>query len=189
MQSECFTRLAVYSRSCATEVFGKGSPQLKVVTGYLSIEMAGYQLICMAGVSQEVYDATFSVLPQENLLLLCVDRYGSRVVDVVWRRSQVTRKEEIAALLLVHEEELSADFHGGIVLRNCDIAHFRKKQAGWLEGQRAASKKREMFQDILGDGDGDQGIAVGSGKKRKKNNSSSTEIEIEETTRKKAKHK
>lgn len=90
----------------------------------------------------------------------------------------MARKEEIAALLLAHEEELSADFHGGIVLRNCDIAHFRRKQAGWLEGQKAATKKQEMFQDILGDEA--QSIVVGSGKKRKKKDT--------ETTRKKAKH-
>lgn len=92
------------------------------------------------------------VCVQENLLVLCMDKHGSRVVDVLWRMSEVSKKEDLAVLLLAHEEELTADFHGSIVLRNCNIAHFRKKQAGWLDQQRAAGRKREIFQDILGEG-------------------------------------
>lgn len=72
----------------------------------------------------------------------------------------------MAKLLLAHEEELSADFHGSIVLRNCNIAHFRKKQAGWLEQQKAAEKKRELFQDLLDEGG--QSSVAGSGRKRKR---------------------
>ena len=125
-------------------------------------------------------------------MLLCKDKHGSRVVDVVWRRCQVDRKEGIAALLLANEEELSADFHGGIVLRNCDIAHFRKKQAGWLEGQKAASKRRELFEDILGEGSG-PGVVAGSGKKRKRSDVTKTETgdsDVETVaTRKRGKHK
>lgn len=82
-------------------------------------------------------------------MLLCVDKHGSRVVDTIWEKSEMSKKEEIATLLLAHEEELGADFYGGIVLQNCQIAHFRKRQAGWLEEQRAKKKKREMFADIL----------------------------------------
>lgn len=70
----------------------------------------------------------------------------------MWGRSPVARREELARLLLVHEEDLSADFYGSIVLRNCNIASFRKRQAGWQEEQVAASRKRDMFEDILGEG-------------------------------------
>ena len=86
------------------------------------------------------------------MLLLCMDKYGSRVVDVLWRLSEVKKKEELATTLLSHEEELSSDFHGSIVLRNCNIAHFRKKQEGWVESQRAVNKRQAIFQDILGEG-------------------------------------
>lgn len=75
------------------------------------------------------------------------------MVDTLWQVSEVSKKEELAKVLLAHEEELSADFYGSIVLRNCNITHFRKRQEGWLESQRAASKKRELFQDLLGDVD------------------------------------
>lgn len=131
------------------------------------------------------------ILPQKHLVLLCKDKHGSRVVDVVWQKCQVDRKEGIAAILLANEEELSADFHGGIVLRNCDIAHFRKKQAGWLEGQKAVSKRRELFEDILGEGSG-QGVVASRGKKRKKSDvcteTSDGDVEIV-TKRKRVKRK
>lgn len=81
----------------------------------------------------------------------------------MWGRSQIPRKEELARLLLAHEEELAADFYGSIVLRNCNIAYFRKRQVGWQEEQLAASRKRDMFEDILGEG----GAVVGVGEKRK----------------------
>ena len=80
---------------------------------------------------------------------LCVDRYGSRVVDMLWKVSDVERKKEMVKILLAHEEELAADFHGSIVLRNCNIAHFRSQQEGWLEGQKMAGKRKELFQEIF----------------------------------------
>ena len=81
---------------------------------------------------------------------LCLQKHGSRVVDVVWRMSEVGKKEELAKILLAHEEELAGDFHGKIVLKNCNISHYRKKHEGWLEKQRVANKTRELFQDIIG---------------------------------------
>ena len=69
--------------------------------------------------------------------------------DMLWRMSEIGKKEELATVLLAHEEELTANFHGNIVLRNCNIAHFRKKRAGWLELQKTTDKRREIFHDIL----------------------------------------
>ncbi len=80
-----------------------------------------------------------------------MDKYGSRVVDVLWRLSEVKKKEELATILLANEEELASDFHGSIVLRNCNITHFRKKQEGWVKSQEAVGRRQEIFQDILGD--------------------------------------
>ena len=107
--------------------------------------------------------------------MLCKDKHGSRVVDTVWRHSQLDRKEEIAKLLLAHEDELSADFHGSIVLRNCNIAHFRKKQEGWAEQQRAASRKRELFQDLLEEGGQSSATGQSSPDRKKKRLQSSDE--------------
>ena len=121
-----------------------------------------------------------SSLTQENLVVLCKDKHGSRVVDTLWRQSEVARKEGLGRLLLTHEEELSSDFHGSIVLRNCNITHLKKRQAGWLEQQRAAERKRELFQDLL-EGGG-QSSAGGSKRKRQLNDSERDET-VEGVTR------
>jgi hypothetical protein len=58
------------------------------------------------------------------------------VVDVLWRQSEVQRKQ---------------DFYGKIVLRNCNTSHYKKKQAAWQDGERATERRRELFQDIIED--------------------------------------
>ncbi len=71
-------------------------------------------------------------------------------MDAVWRNCEVGRKETLAHELLAHEEELSSNFFGKIVLRNCNVSHYKRKQAVWKEEERGVAKRREMFQDILG---------------------------------------
>ena len=83
--------------------------------------------------------------------MLCKDKHGSRVVDVLWRQSEVQRKQELAEQLIAHEEELFANYYGKIILRNCNISHYKKKQEAWRDVERATEKRRELFQDILED--------------------------------------
>lgn len=92
-------------------------------------------------------------------------------MDALWRHCEVGRKEGLARELLAHEEELSEDFYGRIVLRNCNIAHFKKKQAAWQEVQEASDKRRQLFQDIISDPDagtsaGTVGVSGGGGQAR-----------------------
>ena len=84
-------------------------------------------------------------------MVLCKDRRGSRVVDVLWRQSEVHRKQELAEQLIAHEDELFANYYGKIILRNCNILHYKKKQAAWQDIERAAERRRELFQDIIED--------------------------------------
>ena len=86
---------------------------------------------------------------QGHLLPLCTDRSGSRVVDAVWRHCEVKRKNTIAKKMLVLEEKLASDFYGRIVLRNCNVAHYKKKQAVWQGDQRAVAHRRNLFRDIV----------------------------------------
>ena len=72
-------------------------------------------------------------------------------MDAIWRNSEVTMKESLAEDLLVHEAELADDFYGRIVLRNCNVAHYRRKQAVWQQKATAVAKTRELFHDILDD--------------------------------------
>ena len=85
------------------------------------------------------------------MVVLCKDKHGSRVVDVLWRQSEVQRKQELAEQLIAHEDELFANYYGKIILRNCNISHYKKKQAVWQDVERAAERRRELFQDIIED--------------------------------------
>ena len=84
-------------------------------------------------------------------MVLCKDKHGSRVVDMFWRQSEVQRKQELAEQLIAYEDELFANYYGKIILRNCNISHYKKKQAVWQDVERAAERRRELFQDIVED--------------------------------------
>ena len=82
-------------------------------------------------------------------MTLCKDRHGSRVVDVLWRQSEVQQKQDLAEQLIANEEELLTNYYGKIILRNCNISHYKKKQQVWQSVERAIERKRELFRDIL----------------------------------------
>ena len=91
-----------------------------------------------------------SIYLQLHLVSLCKDKHGSRVVDTVWRNCEVSKKESLAQELLSHKHELLEDFYGRLVLRNCNIVRYRKKQeGGWQEKERASERMKELFRDIL----------------------------------------
>ncbi len=79
------------------------------------------------------------------------DKHGSRVMDSLWRNCEISRKDELAETLLAAEEQLAEDFYGKIVLRNCNISYYKKKQDSWMEQEKAAEKKRTLFEDIISD--------------------------------------
>ena len=121
---------------------------------------------------------------QSSLVTLCKDKYGSRVVDVLWRQSVVQRKQELAEQLIAHEDELLTSYYGKIILRNCNISHYKNKQAAWQDVERAAERKRELFEDILGDKapveskQGSERVKVGGKKPRRR---SQKEYDLEQT--------
>lgn len=105
---------------------------------------------------------------QLHLIPLCKDKHGSRVVDAVWRNCEVSKKEILAQELLSHENELSDDFYGQIVLRNCNIAHYRRKQAVYQEREKATEKTWEIFRDILDEPVEQLKVATGKGKSKRR---------------------
>ena len=96
-------------------------------------------------------NSLFILYLQTHLLQLSKDKHGSRVVDILWRQCEIGRKDQLAKLLLTHEEELADDFYGQIVLRNCNITHYKKKQDVWRDKERAAEKRRNLFEEIIGE--------------------------------------
>ena len=93
---------------------------------------------------------------QGRYITLSKSKHGSRLVESVWRHCTVSQKEAIVSELLASEEELSADFYGKFVLRNVNASHFKRKQNVWQTQQEMAGKRRELFQDIIGDDSGIQ---------------------------------
>lgn len=115
---------------------------------------------------------------QRSLVMLCKDKHGSRVVDMLWKQSEVQRKQELAEQLITHEEELSVNYYGKIILRNCNISHYKKKQAVWQDAERATEKRRELFQDILEDNPSVSHTEVRQAKKRRRRGSGDEELDV-----------
>lgn len=88
-------------------------------------------------------------------------------MDAIWRNSDVTVKDNLAEKLLVHNAELSDNFYGRIVLRNCNIGQYKRKRALWQKEGEATDKTQELFHEILEDGP-TATFEMGQWKKRKR---------------------
>lgn len=86
---------------------------------------------------------------QPALVPLCTDKHGSRVMDAVWRTCDVGKKESLAQEMLAQEDKLNSNFYGRIVLRNCNLSHYKRKQAAWKDQERGVARRRDIFRDIL----------------------------------------
>ena len=106
-------------------------------------------------------------------------------MDAIWRNSEVTAKEKLAEQLITHETELGNDFYGRIVLRNCNVAHYRRKQTVWQEKMATASKTREMFHDLF-EGVQSDDVSKGS-QKRGKHDRTKSEETLSDSLKKKRK--
>lgn len=107
-------------------------------------------------------------------------------MDSCWKYSEVKHKQWIADELLTGEKELSENYYGKFVLRNCNIEYYKKK--GCLsEGNYSSKEKvKKMFSDIV---DTSVTKTTKSSKKRKARNDLSMSYSGEEpnTTVKKKK--
>ena len=108
-------------------------------------------------------------------------------MDAIWRASEVSVKESLAEELIAHEAELAEDFYGRIVMRNCNVAHYRRKQAVWQEKVATATKTKELFHDILTDLSTTDTCGPSSKKKRKCNSDILTEDGLPELSGKRRK--
>eukprot|EP00037_Helgoeca_nana_P024873 m.266927 g.266927 ORF g.266927 m.266927 type:complete len:793 (-) comp26773_c0_seq1:155-2533(-) len=97
---------------------------------------------------------------------LAATKFGSRVVDKCWAAAEIKRKETIATELLKEEDMLKDNYFGRLVLRNCKIDYFKRKQDGWVEDLNANDRKRKMFSEFLEPG-AEEGSAEPSEKEKK----------------------
>ncbi|KAJ2668240.1 Nucleolar protein 9, partial [Coemansia spiralis] len=81
---------------------------------------------------------------------LALDRYGSHIVDAVWKVADITSKETIVRELVQKETQLQDSQFGRIVLRNCGAEQYKRRADTWRERERGLERKKHMFKDILG---------------------------------------
>ena len=70
------------------------------------------------------------------------------------------------------EDTLKDNYFGRLVLRNCKIDYFKRKQDGWAESLDANDRKRKMFAEFL-DPDATAATNGKAVKKEKKGSASS----------------
>ena len=58
-------------------------------------------------------------------------------------------KEAITQELALAEHQLKDNFYGKIVLRNCGVEHFKRKDKTWHEREQKAERKRKMIEEIF----------------------------------------
>ena len=78
--------------------------------------------------------------------VLASDKFGSRVIDALWKNVGQESKDFIKTELTQNKSKLESDLYGRIVLCNCEINQQARKIREIKEKQ---DKKRKMFEDIL----------------------------------------
>ncbi|KAK4511943.1 uncharacterized protein ATC70_003942 [Mucor velutinosus] len=82
---------------------------------------------------------------------LAKDKFGSHILDKCWAAADIDSKEKIAAELVKHEHELASHYIGKSILWTCKIDQYKRRHDDWVEREKGAERKREMFRDILDD--------------------------------------
>ncbi|KAI8997280.1 armadillo-type protein [Pilobolus umbonatus] len=82
---------------------------------------------------------------------LAKDRFGSHILEKCWLVADIDAKEKIATELVRNEHQLSSHSLGKSALWTCKIDQFKRRHDEWVEREKGAERKREMFMDIIGD--------------------------------------
>lgn len=80
-------------------------------------------------------------------------KFGSRCIDAMWSVASIKVKSVIAEELCKNESALKSDQFGRYVHRNLALHNFKKRKEEWKQLQNVNTKKRKMFDDIIGDMD------------------------------------
>ena len=70
-------------------------------------------------------------------------------METCWSQAEVNYKEAITQELALSEHQLTSNFYGRIVLKNCGVEHFRRKDKTWHEKEQKAARKRKLLEEIF----------------------------------------
>lgn len=86
-----------------------------------------------------------------NLSQIAMDKYGSHVIEKLWKLSPLAAKNTIMEELAESKEKLESSPHGRLVVRNCRLDQFIRKREDWVKEEQTQTTKRALFDDILND--------------------------------------
>lgn len=85
----------------------------------------------------------------ERFSTLSCDKYGSRVLENIWKLSDIVIKRTIASILVKNSDQLTANNYGKFILKKFDIKKFETRLEDWEQFQKTRSNKRKLFAGIV----------------------------------------
>lgn len=82
---------------------------------------------------------------------MACSKHGSRSMDAIWSKSSLKTKEIVASELAQKEPLLNSNQFGKFIAQNCALSSFKRARDEWKTNLLRTDKKRDMFQDIIGD--------------------------------------
>jgi hypothetical protein len=86
---------------------------------------------------------------QGNFGSLAADKSASHVVERLWGASKTELKSLIMSELAAAKKRLEDVAHGRLVLRNCRVHEFERRQDHWIQEEAAVERKRAYFADLI----------------------------------------
>lgn len=84
-----------------------------------------------------------------HLAQIAMDKYGSHVVEKLWKLSPLANKNTMMEELAQNKEKLESSPHGRLVVRNCRLDQFIRKREDWVKEEQTQTTKRSLFDDII----------------------------------------
>ncbi len=82
---------------------------------------------------------------------LAADKFSSHLVEKLWMASKVELKNLIMSELVSAKKRLEDSAHGRLVLRNCRVTEYERRQEQWVKEEESIERKRTYFADIIDD--------------------------------------
>lgn len=82
---------------------------------------------------------------QGTLTKLACEKQSSHVVETCWRQAEVKHKEAITQELALSEQQLTSNFNGRTVSKNCGVEHFKRKDKTWHDIRNRKLPGKESY--------------------------------------------
>lgn len=86
---------------------------------------------------------------KSHLGQIAMDKYGSHVIEKLWKLSPLATKNIMMEELAESKEKLESSPHGRLVIRNCRLDQFIRKREDWVKEEQTQTTKRGLFDDII----------------------------------------